>query len=116
MRKATIFFLVLVGFLLVACSAKQPAIALETAELDLGNVTNGEVVVREVTVRNEGEADLVVDEISASCSCTSPTLSPMTIPPGGSGTLHIEFDSGFHGPDLNGALVRQVFVVSNDPQ
>jgi hypothetical protein len=30
--------------------------------------------------------------------------------------LHIEFDSGFHGPDLTGPLIRQVFIKSNDLQ
>ncbi|KAA3661889.1 MAG: hypothetical protein DWQ04_15060 [Chloroflexi bacterium] len=33
-----------------------------------------------------------------------------------SGTLFIEFDSGAHGPELTGTLIRQVFVVSNDPE
>jgi hypothetical protein len=40
----------------------------------------------------------------------------MTIAAGQVGVLHIEFDSGFHGPDLTGPLIRQVFINSNDPQ
>jgi hypothetical protein len=40
----------------------------------------------------------------------------MTIPAGGSGVLHIEFDSGAHGPELTGELLRQVFIASDDPE
>jgi hypothetical protein len=40
----------------------------------------------------------------------------MTIAANQNGVLHIEFDSGFHGPDLTGPLIRQVFINSNDPQ
>jgi hypothetical protein len=40
----------------------------------------------------------------------------MAIPAGGSGVLHIEFDSGAHGPELTGELIRQVFIASDDPE
>jgi hypothetical protein len=84
--------------------------------MDLGNVINGDIVIRELAVRNDGEADLVIDTVSTSCGCTKATVNPMTIPAGTSGTLHFEFDSGAHGPDLTGSLIRQVFINSNDPQ
>ena len=67
-------------------------------------------------MRNEGKVDLVVDSIITSCTCTQATVSPMTIAANQSGTLHIEFDSGFHGPELTGPLIRQVFINSNDPE
>jgi hypothetical protein len=70
----------------------------------------------EITVQNVGQADLVIASVTTSCGCTQATLEPMTISPGKSGTLHIEFDSGAHGPELTGVLIRQIFVASNDPQ
>ena len=39
----------------------------------------------------------------------------MTIPAGDSGLLHFEFDSWAHGPQANGEISRQVFIVSNNP-
>ena len=116
MRKIFIFVVLLVTFILVACSSGQPSIAVEESSLDLGNVVNGDIVSRDLTVRNRGEADLEIDSIITSCTCTQATVNPMTIPAGQSGILHIEFDSGFHGPDLAGPLIRQVFIRSNDPQ
>jgi hypothetical protein len=84
--------------------------------ISFGDVMNGEIVSQEITVHNEGSAPLVVDAISTSCGCTQASLDPMIISPGGSSTLVIEFDSGAHGEALNGAMLRQVFIASNDPQ
>ena len=108
--------LVIAALFLVACGSSRPAIGVEATTLDLGSVTNGEIVSHDLAVRNEGTGDLVVESLTTSCSCTKATLEPMTIPAGGTGTLHVEFDSGFHGPDLTGPLIRQVFINSNDPE
>ena len=116
MQKVIFYTLLLATLLLAACNAGQPQIGLEVTNLDLGDVVNGDIVQREVTVHNDGTAELVVETVSTSCGCTKATLDPMTIPPGESGTLFIEFDSGAHGPELTGILIRQVFVVSNDPE
>ena len=116
MKKRFISMLLLTAILLVACNSGNPQIGLEVTFLDLGDVVNGEIVSREVTVRNDGTKELVVESVSTSCGCTQASVDPMTIPPGGSATLFIEFDSGSHGPELTGKLVRQVFIMSNDPQ
>ena len=108
--------LIILGYGLAACNGKDPKIEVETPAIALGNVVNGDVVVRDVTVKNVGSADLVIKSVSTSCGCTQASLDSMTIPPGGSATLHIEFDSGAHGEALTGDLVRQIFVISNDPQ
>jgi len=92
-----------------------PVLALETTTLPLGDVPNGDIVTRDVVVRNTGGAPLVVESVITSCGCTTATLDPMTIPPNATATLHITFDSGAHGPDLRGELLRQVTLLSNDP-
>jgi hypothetical protein len=114
MRK--LFLFLLFSLFLVGCATQQPRITLESEKLDLGEVVNGEVISRDVSVFNEGEAPLVVDAVSTSCGCTKATLEPMTILAGGVGILHLQFDSGAHGPELTGELMRQVFIASNDPQ
>lgn len=126
--KRLILVLALIGLMAVAagCSTKAgasllgsisgtPKLALETTNFEFGDVVNGVVVTREVAVRNEGDAPLVVDSITTSCGCTTASLEPMTIAPGESGVLTISFDSGAHGPDLTGELMRRVFLTSNDP-
>jgi hypothetical protein len=87
MRLKTLFSLLLTGLFLAACSAKESSLVLEATNLDLGHVVNGEIISREVAVRNEGPADLVIDSVTTSCSCTQATLTPMTLAPGESGVL-----------------------------
>jgi len=117
MRKTSFFLLLMITtFLLAACGGKQPQIVIEPIETDWGHVVNGDILSREVMVRNEGAAPLIIKSVSTSCSCTSAELTPMTIAPGEAGVLRIEFDSGAHGPELTGELVRQVFITSNDPE
>jgi hypothetical protein len=95
-------------------AALPPTLSLETT-LPLGDVPNGRIVERDVTVTNTGDAPLVVESLTTSCGCTTATLDAMTIAPQATATLHIAFDSGAHGPDLRGELLRQVILVSNDP-
>lgn len=112
-----IAFLILTAaaLILAACSAGEPSITADVAAMDLGSITNGEIIVRDVIVRNDGQAELVIENVTTSCGCTQASIDPMIIGPDGQARLHIEFDSGFHGPDFAGDLVRQIFIQSNDP-
>ncbi len=114
LRFSLLIGLLILSLLLVACGGK-PQIQVEMTSFDFGDVVNGEIVSRDITVRNVGTADLVVETVSTTCGCTTATLEPMTIPPGGTATLHIEYDSGAHGPELTGPVTRQIFIQSNDP-
>ncbi len=100
---------------LAACGG-QPEILVPEASLVLGDVVNGEIITREVTVQNVGQSDLIIEAVTTSCGCTEATVAPMRIPRDGSGILTIRFDSGAHGPELTGQLIRQVFIATNDPQ
>jgi len=103
------------GFLLAACGGGEPEISLPQSETDLGVVTNGEIRTVEIPVENPGSGDLVIEAVTTSCGCTSAEITPSVIPAGGSGTLVIRYDSGAHGPDEVGTVMRQVFIASNDP-
>jgi hypothetical protein len=108
--------LVLTSVLLFACSSGQPKITLERGRIDVGEMVNGEIATRQISVSNEGKANLLIEAVTTSCDCTKARLEPMTIPPGGSGVLTIEFDSGAHGEELSGSMIRQIFITSNDAQ
>ena len=106
----------LMGLLFLAACGGQPRVEVETERFDLGQMVNGEVVTRELVVRNTGTADLVIQQVTTSCGCTTAEVEPTVIPPGGMARLRITFDSGAHGPTLQGRLVRQVFLSTNDPE
>lgn len=105
----------LLGSYLAACAGGSPELTLTETEVQLGEVVNGEVVVLSLPVHNTGSADLVIEAVSSSCGCTSAEIQPKRIAPGGEGSLHIEYDSGAHGPEEVGPIMRQIFIASNDP-
>jgi hypothetical protein len=107
--------LILGSALLAACGAGEPDIRLDQPEVDLGDVVNGEVRSLEVAVINQGTGELVIEAVSTSCGCTSAQVDPPTIKPGERGQLQVTFDSGAHGPEELGPVLRQVFIASNDP-
>jgi hypothetical protein len=115
MKKLSIIFLILTGIFVSACSTAKPLITLEMDKIDFGEVVNGIVVSQQVRVSNRGDADLEILSVSTSCGCTQASLERTTISPGESAALVIAFDSGAHGAELEGAMLRQVFIASNDP-
>jgi len=116
-RRVALGLVMLAGasVLLVACAGGEADILLEQQQLDLGQVRNGELRTMEVPVTNQGSGDLVIQAVTTSCGCTSAQVSPATLKPGESGSLLVSFDSGAHGPEELGPVLRQVFIASNDP-
>jgi hypothetical protein len=103
------------GILLTACTGGSPNLILDMETIELGKVINGEIRTMEISLRNDGSTDLVIEGVSTSCGCTSAEISPSTISPGESALLTVSYDSGAHGPDENGPVMRQIFIASNDP-
>jgi hypothetical protein len=114
MRRMWVLFASM-SILIAACGGGAADIVLEKQELALGEVVNGEVRTIEIEVKNQGTEDLVIEAVSTSCGCTQAEIIPSTISPGESGILHVQYDSGAHGPEEVGQILRQVFIASNDP-
>ena len=115
-KKITLVFAIFASMFLVACRSQSPKISIDSYAFEFGDVVNGTVVSRDIVINNNGDAPLIIEEVSTSCGCTTGTIEPETISSGESGVLHIEFDSGAHGPELEGLLKRQVFLITNDPE
>ncbi len=115
MKLTYAMLVLLLAVLLAACGGGTQDIDLAQSQTDLGVVTNGEIPTIEIPVRNLGNGDLVIEAVTTSCGCTSASITPEIIPPDGTGTLAIRYDSGAHGPDEVGPVMRQIFIASNDP-
>lgn len=117
MNRRTIGVLaILTVIFLTACNSQTPQIALEIQSFEFGDVVNGTIVEKDISITNRGRAPLTLEEIATSCGCTTAEVNLTTIQPGESAVLHIEFDSGAHGPEMTGELMREVFMRTNDPQ
>jgi hypothetical protein len=95
-----------------------PALALSQPRLDLvggptfdfGEVYSGMTVHRDLTLKNTGTDTMVISDVSASCGCTGTLMSSDHIPPKGSGTLSISFNS----VKYSGKVQKVVTLNTND--
>jgi hypothetical protein len=94
------------------CDAEtKPKLIIESSVHNFGTVSQGEKIIHDFTVRNAGDAELVIQRIVPSCGCTATSSSADKIEPGASATIHVEVDTtGFSGDKL-----KTVRLFTNDP-
>jgi len=109
-------FLLFLGLIflgvLAACTNKVPIITIEPALQDLGNQPQ-HLIDLVYTVKNTGNADLIIEKVSVSCECTTAELEKNTILPGESAELRVKFDPA--EDNLFGDIQRIIYLRSNDP-
>jgi hypothetical protein len=62
-------------------------------EFDFGTIDEGKVIEHIFNFTNDGEAPLVISNITASCGCTSPDWTKSPIKPGEEGFVKVVFNS-----------------------
>jgi hypothetical protein len=77
---------------------------------ELGRLLRGDSSAHTVTIRNVGTADLEIISVQPSCGCTGTLLSSRVLPPGGSGSVRISFNSA----SFSGPVHKSVTITSND--
>ena len=112
-RTPLLFLLLLLTGILTACGGKAPQISIEPALQDLGTQPQ-QLIDLDYTVKNTGNADLVIEKVSVSCECTTAELEKNTIPPGESAGLRVKFDPA--EDNLFGDIQRIIYLRSNDPK
>jgi len=88
---------------LLLLSQRSPAqpglLVVGGTSFDLATVYRGSVVEHTLTLKNSGTDTLLIGRVDVSCGCTGSVVSNDRIPPGGTGTLLITFNSrNFTGP------------------
>lgn len=99
---------------LLTCAAAfgaKPKITVGQDVWDFGTIWHGERVSKDVSVKNEGDADLKIVRIRASCGCTAGSAKKSLLAPGEETTVAIVFDSA----NKSGPISTQVNLFSNDP-
>jgi hypothetical protein len=89
-----------------------PSIAFEGSAKEFGKVAEGEVLTHVFNFTNEGKGPLHILKLEPSCGCTSVLLSEKTVAPGQIGRIEVTL----HTRGLYGRLIKEIGVVSNDPE
>jgi len=100
-----------------APTATPPAVVSPAPKLvpveaiqDVGKIAKGERVKVDFSIRNEGQVELILNDVHPTCGCTVASFDAK-IPPGGVGKIHAEIDT----VDFSGPIAKTITVLSNDP-
>ncbi len=92
--------------------APVPVVQVDPSGFDFGRAQPGKTLKKEFTLRNAGEAPLVLQGVSTSCGCTAAIPGATRLSPGQSTPLTVTLETrSYRGP-----LERRVIVRSNDPK
>lgn len=89
----------------------SPQIRLAETTWDAGKVYPNDFRSKEIVIFNDGDSDLVINDLSKTCGCLVPLTSPITIQPQSQILLPVTFESG----KVIGAKTRTLVISSNDP-
>lgn len=94
----------------------QPATSLTTANLafksdqhDFGTVAEGPNAEHEFTFTNTGKEPIIINQVQASCGCTTPTWSKEPVLPGQKGSIKAVYST----QGRPGSFTKTVTVTSN---
>lgn len=112
-----------------------PKLAIAETDYDFGDISMAKGLVKhEFTIKNDGDAPLVLTNLSTSCACTkvvlinngkkspeftmashgvNPLIWSDRIEPGQSAAIEAIFNPLAHGPDAVGPITRTINVYSN---
>lgn len=99
--------------------ATEP-LQLKETEHDFKMIPQGRPVFHQFVIVNTGTAPLKLDDVHASCGCTTPEWSREAIAPGASGQIKVGFNAAAAGPfekyitiTYNGTLSKQLKISGN---
>jgi hypothetical protein len=87
-----------------------PRLVLDPESWDFGRTLKQRVLEKQFTIKNVGDAPLVIDRITTTCGCAAALLDEKTVKPGASATLKVTFQT----QDFDGRVERKVLLRSND--
>lgn len=86
----------------------NPEISFEMTEYNFGTVKKGSDMKCEFKFKNTGKSPLILNNVKASCGCTTPTWPKEPIAPGKSSAIKVEYDSKRVGP-----FTKSITITSN---
>jgi hypothetical protein len=100
--------------------ASKPAsesISLKETEFDFGKIPQGKPVTHIFEFKNIGTTPFALDNVQASCGCTTPEWKKDTIPPGVTSQITVGYNAQNDGPftkpvtiTYNGTQTKQIII------
>jgi hypothetical protein len=90
-------------------TSSLPRFEFEEEIHDFGRVIQGEKVSYSFKFKNTGKSDLVISDAKGSCGCTVADFPKKPIPPAGSGTVDVTFNT----ESKKGYQNKNVTVIAN---
>lgn len=101
MKKIFLFFFSLITFAAAKAQTEASAVevlALKETEFDFGKIPQGKPVYHSFEIINKGDKALKLDNVAATCGCTTPEWSKEEINSGASSLIKVGFNAGVEGP------------------
>jgi uncharacterized protein DUF1573 len=114
MRLKAMFITLVIATAATVAGAQQkaaPKLALDSFEHSFGTIKAGTPLKHTFKVKNDGNADLEISNVSPSCGCTT-TNYDKKIAPGQTGSITLEIDKT---DNYSGEVVKTADVTTNDP-
>ncbi|MEG8947080.1 DUF1573 domain-containing protein [Rosettibacter firmus] len=112
MNNRYLFLIFLCTIFITSLSAqkKSPKIYSPEPSYSFGEIIEGQIVEHEFEIINNGDDDLIIKDVRASCGCTAVQPSKRVLKPKEKTKIKVEFDSrGRIGPQK-----KYVYVLTND--
>ena len=109
-----IVLLICLGIYFSVSVSAQPGIKFKETKHEFGNVPEGSYPTWDFTFVNNGNQDLKLTDVKASCGCTSPQWSRDPIKPGDSGQVKVVFNSnGYAGRQFAKSVTVTTNIMEN---
>jgi hypothetical protein len=92
--------------------ALAPALQMEINAVDFGRIRQGNVLSRDITIKNTGAKELQIKSVQGNCSCITALVEPVRINAGEEGKLKIVLNT----EGRTGIQQKAITLYSNDPK
>ena|SRR6476661_4537865 len=92
-----IFFLMATAAKAQTANAPQEPLQFKEMEYDFGSVPQGKPVYHFFEIKNSGSKPIVLNDVHASCGCTTPEWSKDPIAPGSTAKIKVGFNAASEG-------------------
>ena len=89
-----------------------PVLSVSEKSYDFGDIPQTEKVSHDFIITNNGNSNLIIRKVKASCGCTAVKPEKTVLAKGESTPIHVTFDPR----GKNGRQNKNVTVITNDPQ